>query len=116
MICEKKKLVKIVEELTLFFFTVGGNDISSRIHETDEKAIITISSNYFPECYSKLDSLKEFLTRERNSCIEDVYWELAGCGDTDHSSQLLLVGVMVDSAVINVTDDRVNVTLEKYKS
>ena len=116
MICEKKKLVKIVEELTLFFFTVGGNDISSRIHETPEKAVISVSSNYYPECASKLDSLKEFLTRERNSCIEDVYWELAGCGDTDHSSQLLLVGVMVDNAIIDISEDRVTVTLEKYMS
>ena len=116
MICEKKKLVKIVEELTLFFFTVGGNDISSRIHETSDKAIITISSNYCLECASKLDSLKEFLTRERNSCIEDVYWELAGCGDTDHSSQLLLVGVMVDNAIIDITENKVTIILEKYNS
>ncbi len=114
MICEKKKLVKIVEELTLFFFTVGGDDISTRIKEDSDKSTITVSSNYCPECAHKLNNLIEFLNRERNSCIEDIYWELAGCGDTDHSSQLLLVGVMVDTATVDITDDTVTVTLEKY--
>lgn len=114
MIHDRKKLVKIVEELTMFFFGIGGNDITSRIQEVDHTAIITFTSNYNLKCAHKLKSLKYFLNSEKDDSIEDVYWELAGVCECSDTSQLLLLGMMVDSASVDITDDTVTVRLEKY--
>jgi len=45
--------------------------------------------------------------------MEDVYWELAGSGDPGESSQLLLVGMMIDKADINIGEDKVSLVLYK---
>lgn len=113
MLYEKKKLTKIIEELTMFFFSIGGNDITSRIEEASSIATITFTSNYDPALAHKLEALTDFLNRERNDSIEDVYWELAGLGDTDNTSQLLLIGVMVDKAFITIDEQYVTIVLEK---
>lgn len=110
---EKHKLTKIVEELTMFFFGIGGNDITSRIRETDDTAFITFTSNYDLALAHKLDAMEDFLNRTKNDCIEDVYWELAGSGEPGETSQLLLVGMMVDQATVRINDDYVTIELEK---
>lgn len=43
----------------------------------------------------------------------DIYWELAGSGDPGESSQLLLVGMMIDRADIELGADRVKLTLHR---
>lgn len=110
---EKHKLTKIVEELTMFFFGIGGNDITSRIKEADDTAFITFTSNYDLALAHKLDTMEDFLNRGKNDCIEDVYWELAGSGEPGETSQLLLIGMMVDKATVRVNDGYVTIELEK---
>ena len=45
--------------------------------------------------------------------MEDIYWELAGSGDPGETSQLLLVGMMIDRAEIEVRDRFVRLKLYK---
>lgn len=111
---EKHKLTKIVEELTMFFFGIGGNDITSRIQEVNNTAIITFTSNYDLALAHKLDAMEDFLNRTKNDSMEDVYWELAGLGEPGETSQLLLIGMMVDKAIVRIKDDYVTIELEKW--
>ncbi|QEH67091.1 hypothetical protein [Cellulosilyticum sp. WCF-2] len=113
MIYEEKKLAKIVEELTIFFFGIGGNDISSRIQESNDTAIITFTSNYDLALAHKLDAMEDFLNREKNDSVEDVYWELVGLGEPGETSQLLLIGMMVDKASVHINENYVTIELEK---
>ncbi|ADZ85629.1 hypothetical protein [Cellulosilyticum lentocellum] len=113
MIYEEKKLAKIVEELTIFFFGIGGNDISSRIQEINDTAIITFTSNYDLALAHKLDAMEDFLNREKNDSVEDVYWELVGLGEPGETSQLLLIGMMVDKASVHINENYVTIELEK---
>lgn len=113
MIHEEKKVAKIIEELTMFFFTVGADEIETRIKREDNSDIIRMSANYDPEYREELDDLNEFLNEEKNDGLEDIYWELAGSGDPGEASQLLLVGMMIDKAKIKITDTRVEVELYK---
>lgn len=113
MIYEEKKLAKIVEELTIFFFGIGGNDISSRIQEINDTAIITFTSNYDLALAHKLDAMEDFLNREKNDSVEDVYWELVGLGEPGETSQLLLIGMMVDKASVHINEHYVTIELEK---
>ena len=113
MIHEEKKVAKIIEELTMFFFTVGSDEIETRIKRNNHSDVIWMSANYNPEYREELDYLNEFLNEEKNAGLEDIYWELAGSGDPGESSQLLLLGMMIDKAEIKITDTRVEVKLYK---
>ena len=113
MVHEEKKVAKIIEELTMFFFTVGADEIETKIKREDHMDIISIGANYNPEYKDELSYLEEYLTKEKNVGLEDIYWELAGSGDPGETSQLLLIGMMIDKAEITITDNWVDVKMYK---
>lgn len=113
MIHEEKKLGKIVEELTMFFFSVGGNHISSKIEREGHQVVISFESDYAPEYRGNLEALPKYLNEPRNEGMEDIYWELAGSGDPGEGSQLLLIGVMIDKAEVHIEEDTVRLKLYK---
>ena len=49
MVHEKKKVVKIVEELTLYFFALGADRIQSGIEKKGKSVVITFRANYHPD-------------------------------------------------------------------
>lgn len=110
---EEKKIGKIVEELTMFFFSVGAEHIQTGIDRQGNQVKITMESDYTHDCEYGLHRLKEYLNEPKNAGVEDIYWELAGSGDPGESSQLLLVGMMLDKAVVEITPQKVK--LELYK-
>ncbi|MBQ7776948.1 MAG: hypothetical protein IJ379_13615 [Lachnospiraceae bacterium] len=110
---EEKKIGKIVEELTMYFFGIGADHITSSIDRDGADVIITMESNYLPEYGEELSRLSEFLNEPKNDSVEDIYWELAGCGDPGESSQLLLLGMMLDKAEVTIEEDKVSLKLYK---
>ncbi len=110
---EEKKVGKIIEELTMFFFSVGAEHIQTGIDREDNQVIITMESDYAADCEYALHHLKEYLNEPKNDSVEDIYWELAGSGDPGESSQLLLVGMMLDKAEVEITAEKVKLKLYK---
>lgn len=110
---EEKKIGKIVEELTMYFFSIGADHISSMIDKDGRDVTITMECNYQPECKEDLSRLSEYLNEPKNDGVEDIYWELAGSGDPGESSQLLLLGMMLDKAEVNIEADKVYLKLYK---
>lgn len=113
MIHEKKKVAKIVEELTMFFFTIGTEKMESGIEVIGNEAKITFSADYRPEFAHSIDHLETALNEPKNEGMEDIYWELAGSGDPGESSQLLLIGMMVDRYEMKREEGHVELTLYK---
>lgn len=109
----EKKVAKIIEELTMYFFTVGANKIESGIELTGTHAVVRFRANYAAENKSRLAKLEEYLNEPKNEGIEDFYWELAGSGDPGETSQLLLIGMMIDKAEIVISDEEVSLVLYK---
>lgn len=110
---EEKKVGKIIEELTMYFFGIGADHITTAIDRDGMNVIITMESNYLPEYGEELKRLSEFLNEPKNDSVEDIYWELAGSGDPGESSQLLLLGMMLDKAEVNISEDKVSLKLYK---
>ncbi len=110
---EEKKTAKIVEELTMFFFALGAGRITSKIEKGDHRVRIFFEADYDPAFADKLEHLEPYLNGQKNDGMEDIYWELAGSGDPGETSQLLLVGMMIDSAEITIEKEYVR--LELYK-
>lgn len=113
MVHEEKKVAKIVEELTLFFFALGAEHIRSGIAREGRLVTISFEADYRPEYGERLQSLDKYLNEPKNDGIEDIYWELAGSGEPGETSQLLLVGMMVDRADIKLQPGLACLTLFK---
>ena len=113
MIHEEKKVAKIIEELTMFFFTIGADDIKTGIHKKDKQVVIDFKANYDPAFADRVERLDQYLNGEKSEGMEDIYWELAGSGDPGETSQLILVGVMVDRADVSVSESEVELRLYK---
>jgi hypothetical protein len=113
MIHEEKKITNIVEELTLYLFAAGANHIRSEICLETHQVIIRFQANYHPDSRNYLEHLEKYLNGEKNRGMEDIYWELAGSGDAGDTSQLLLVGMMLEKAEITFEDQEVFLTLYK---
>ena len=113
MLHEEKKAAKIVEELTVFFLGAGATQMNSSMKRMQGKMHITFTSNYAPECKYRLEAMEDFLRSPKNDGIEDIYWELAGTGDPGETSQLLLIGMMVDEAEVIKESDEVTIRLCK---
>ncbi len=111
MVHEEKKIAKIVEELTMFFFTVGADKMTSGIERREGEVKITFCANYLPEYQHSVDKLEEYLGEPKNAGMEDIYWSLAGSGDPGESSQLLLVGMMIHRYEIKKEDGQIILTL-----
>lgn len=113
MLHEEKKAAKIVEELTMFFFAIGADNITSGIVKKERETVITFSANYLPEFEHSIDCLEDALREPKNEGMEDIYWQLAGSGDPGEGSQLLLVGMMTDRYEIRRSVGHAELTLYK---
>ena len=58
---EEKKIVKIVEELTVYFFALGADRIRTDIKRGRKEVVIQFEANYEQEYASNLSYLEEFL-------------------------------------------------------
>lgn len=110
---EEKKVGKIVEELTMFFFSIGCDDIKTEIKRQENQVHILFESNYNPEYSHYLHRLKEYLNEPKNDGLEDIYWELVGAGDPGETTQMMLIGMMLDRAEVEITDETVILNLYK---
>lgn len=108
---EEKKTAKIVEELTMFFFALEATYIETRIEREENKTIIKVEADFSPAYAERLSNLDQYLNGKKNDGMGDIYWELAGSGDPGETSQLLLIGMMIDHADISIKENRMNLTL-----
>jgi len=109
----EKKIGKIIEELTMYFFAVGSDRIHSGIEKNGNQVKVTFQANYDKEYQKRLHSLEKYLNEPKNEGMEDFYWELAGSGDPGEASQLLLIGMMIDKAEIMIGEEEVSLVLYK---
>ncbi|HBA67814.1 MAG TPA: hypothetical protein DCZ40_00415 [Lachnospiraceae bacterium] len=113
MIHDKKKVAKIVEELTLFFFALGADKIQSEIEKKEKEVVITFQADCSQGDAHKIAQMEKYLNCPKNDGMKEVYWELAGAGQPGDASQLLVVGMMIDRAQIKTEDGMVYLKLYK---
>lgn len=109
----KKRIVKIVDEMMTYFFSIGATDININVFENEEMFKITFNSNYLIQCKSCIEELVKSLNCAKNQEMEEYYWELVG--DCDVDTELPLVGMMINEAELDIEDDFVEVILYRYK-
>ncbi|MBM7560921.1 hypothetical protein JOC49_000435 [Fusibacter tunisiensis] len=97
---EIKKVCKIVDELTTLFLKEDTNEIDFKIITEKERSVIRIidyNTHFDPEY---IEHLCAMFNRQRQSEIEEYYWQLAG--EADEDDELTLISAMIDSAKAEV--------------
>lgn len=107
----KKRITKIVDELVIYLFSVGGSDIHVNISKHDHYYKIAFESNYKKEHTDKIKRLVRYLNGPKQEEIEEYYWELTGEGDGSMDTEISLVAAMVDKSDINIMDDKIKIVL-----
>ena len=96
---EVKKITKLVDEVTSLLMKSGSNDINVHIKRDVDLTTITIIDHNTSYPDDEIASLDDVLNIQRQSEVEEFYWELMG--DDSHEDELFLVGSMVDNATVN---------------
>ena len=108
---DKKRILRITEELVNFLFSIGATDVQTRIRQEPERYLITIESDFSAGKREALEELSEYFGRSGQYGAAEAYWELIG----DHhgsGSELMLIGMMVSSAKIDLGTASVRLDLE----
>lgn len=95
---EIKKICRIVDELVTLFLKEGTTEVDFKVITQKDLAIIRIVdyNTHFDDAF--IENLDKTLNKQRQSEIEEYYWQLAG--ETDQSFELTLISAMVDRAII----------------
>ena len=110
----EKKTARIIEELTMYFFSIGATMIESKIEIQENHMKMIFHANYLPEYEEEITYLEKCLSNEqKNDGMEDVYWELVGSGGSSNSSQLLLLGMLIDAYEMKKSDNEIELLLYK---
>lgn len=107
-----QKSIKLVSELTAFFFKAGAKEMDINIKDEEKEVVISIKAKIKDLTQDKLNILND-LNTPRQSQVEEYYWELAG--ENDQYQELTLVGMMIDQAEINYEDDILEVAVYRHK-
>lgn len=109
-----RKMTRIVEEMVLFFFSIGSEKINMDIQKREGGYTLYMASKYDPEHRCKLEKLEKIFRRaQRNEGMEETYWQLAGASMAGEDTEFALIGSIVDSAKVEISDDMVEVVMVK---
>ena len=108
---DKKRILRITEELVNFLFTAGATDVRTRIQREPERYLLTIESDFSTDKRGELEELSEYFGRTGQYGAAEEYWELIG-DQPGSGSELMLIGMMVSSAQIELSETSVRLELE----
>ncbi len=106
---ETKKICKIVDELTTLLLQEGRGLVEFKINRLDDKTIISIVDYDTDYSQKEVDDMIECFNVQRQHEVEEFYWQLVG--EVDNDSELTIVGVMVDSAEVELRDGNLYIEL-----
>lgn len=105
------KSIKLISELADFVFKAGADEFVVDFKEKDKEIKISIESKIENLDLSYLETLKG-LNTNRQSEVEEYYWELVGESNT--SQELTLVGMMIDKAEYSYENDILKITVYRH--
>lgn len=106
---EVKKITKLVDEVTSLLMRSGSTDIDVHIKRDIDLTTITIIDHNSAYPDDEITSLDDVLNIQRQSEVEEFYWELMG--DDSNEDELFLVGSMVDRTTVNKVGEDLHVVM-----
>lgn len=110
---EVKKITKILSEMVTFALLGDAENVSTTIENNENMYRLIISASNVNRTVESIENLRELLNAPRQKAAEEYYWELAG--DSDTGSELALVGMMTDKAIVKYENNNLTIELHRYK-
>jgi len=87
-----------VDELTTLFLKEDTNEVDFKIITNPDKTIVKITDYNTKYTDEQIEHLRRTLNKQRQSEIEEYYWQLAG--ENDDEDELTLISAMIDTATV----------------
>ena len=107
---EKDKILKIMNELVCFFFTLDINHPRISIDRYDSHSTVIVEAEYENPDYKKLERFSELVNVSRQDDYDEYYWNLAG---NSHYPEFILLGSLVDSATVEYDEKKLRITVTR---
>lgn len=110
---KREKLMKIMNELVNFCMRIGMRNFNVDFDFHEGIAEISIKGYCANPPLEKLADLDRILNLPRQEELEELYWSLMGdCHEEEH---LEMIGVMVDSGVVEYKDNILKISIYREK-
>ena len=108
----RQKMSRIIDEIRAALFACGALELSLRLKKGPEGLRLLVQSDYIAVNRPKLERLSKLLQPEiRDPALAETFWELAGADLAPDTSELALVGQILDSAHVTLQDSRIELDL-----
>lgn len=102
----RQKISRIIDELVIFQFNAGAEDIHMDLSRKPDGFEIRFASTCPGEAEKYVEKLNRYLKVERNEAMEAYFWGLAGEDEGRDNAELQLIGQMVDQADARIEDGK----------
>ena len=108
----RQKMSRVIDEIGAALFSCGATEVSLRLKKEPEGLRLLVQSDYTAEHRLKLERLSKLLQPEiRDPALAETFWELAGADLAHDTSELALVGQILDGAHVAIEDAGVSMDL-----
>ena len=115
MTTAQSKVMKIMDEMFLFFNKIDSMDTTIHMKETEQAYIITATGDFTQQYSKDLEHLQHALVQAPNPGLEEAYWGLSGMVSYHDNSELQLIANMVSKGICTVSGDKLTVVLHRNK-
>lgn len=105
---EKDKVLKIMNELVCFFFTLDILHPRIQIDMEDTHAAVNVQGECNNPDHKKLERFMELVNVARQDDYDEYYWNLAG---NSKYPELILLGTLVDVATVEHENNILSITV-----
>lgn len=108
----RQKMSRVIDEIGAALFACGATEVSLRLKKEPEGLRLLVQGDYSTGNRPKLERLSKLLQPEiRDPALAETFWELAGVDLADDTSELALVGQILDDARVTLGDTQVEMEL-----
>lgn len=106
---EKKKLAKMIDELSSYCLNKGATSLTINLESKEDRHLIELEARgvHIPD--KEFLNMKSNISSHREVEMEEYCWALAG--DSLTQDELCLVASMTDQAEASLTEDRLSIRL-----
>jgi hypothetical protein len=106
---KKEKLIKIMNELVNFCFSIHMNDLNINFSCREDRGEISVEGYCTNPPMERLQDLEYILNSPRQEELEEYYWQLVGEGN--EYQELEMIGALVDSGSIDYKDNILKISI-----
>ncbi|MDU1414714.1 MAG: hypothetical protein E6929_18080 [Clostridium sp.] len=105
----RQRNINLLSEFTSYLLSIGCCDIHIDFKTENDTTYISFSSFNSTLTEKNIQKLTTLLETPRRQDVEEYYWELNG--NENFYSELVLIGMMVDSSEVSYCDNILKVNL-----